>query len=347
MKLLFMGSIPTFRFDEQREVSEQEVPFTHACQDMGFQAARNGHTVLLANEHPSGADMYVAKGIAEFAAENPDKQVAVEVNRPEGSELIFSDLPENISVERRFHAELDRTVYGHGTLIPCLAALDASDVLVAAGGKLTVRLMGNIAADRDKAVLAIPTFGGSSAELYDRLKYLYKSAFKEQLSDLSVLQSVWTPDAGERTIALAETLAAKGGDTSAHSYFVSYTWDESHVADHIEVLLQRNRRAVNRDESIFAAGADLSDVVKSLIQESDTFIGLWSERFKKSTWCPHELEYALNRMSNGLRPHRVILITLDDTEPPIRFVGKLRLPGADREQRDLSIRRLVEEETDS
>ena len=36
MKLLFMGSIPTFRFDEEREVSEQEAPFTQACKDMGF-----------------------------------------------------------------------------------------------------------------------------------------------------------------------------------------------------------------------------------------------------------------------------------------------------------------------
>lgn len=348
MKLLFMGSLPTLNREESREISEQEQPFITACEDMGAAAARRGHTVLIADDHQASADKHVVQGIVRYATENPNEKAHIEINRPEGVyELVYDDLPKNVFVTRTFHTELDRSKHGTGTLIPNLAALDASDVLITIGGKLTARLMGNLAADREKSVLAIPAFGGSSAELYGRLRFLYKSALKEHLEDLAVLQSLWAPDSGDRILDLAEALASNDVEAPPHSYFVSYTWDESHFADHVEVLLQRNKRAVNRDESIFRAGADLSDVVKSLIQESDTFVGLWSEQFNKSTWCPHELEYALDRNAKGLKPSRVIIVTLDDTEAPIRFTGKLRLAGNDRERRELSILRLIKEEADS
>jgi hypothetical protein len=124
-------------------------------------------------------------------------------------------------------------------------------------------------------------------------------------------------------------------------------WEDSEYADHVEVLLHRFRRAINRDESLIGAGFDLSDVVKSLINESDTFIALYNERFSKSTWCPQELEYARNRQAKGLKPRRVILLMLDETEPPIRFTNLLRQSGRDRMQRELCIRRLIEEEHDT
>ena len=346
MKILFMGSIPTFEREDARDVLDQESPFVRACDDMGYAAARRGHTVLISDNHVSSADLYVAKGVSRFAAENSHQEAYIEINRPEGSEITHDDLPKNVLIKRFFHSSMDSSKHGTG-LLPNLAAMDACDTFIAIGGKLTVRLMGNIAADRDKGVLAIPAFGGSSAELFDRLKFLYRSASKERPEDLAVLHSVWLPESGEKILDLAEALATQSTKPQHHSYFISYTWNESALADHIEVLLQRNQRIVNRDESIFRAGVDLSDVVKSLIQQSDTFIALWSERFKSSTWCPQELEYALNRQSKGLKPERVILLSLDDTEAPIRFTGKLHLPGDSREKRDLSMRRLIEEESDA
>ncbi len=343
MKLLFMGSIPTYDRDDVRDVIEQESPFVRACKDMGYVAASRGHTVMVADNHVSSADLYVAQGVAKFAVENPEKNLQIEINRPERSQLTHADLPKNVGVRRFFHSAMEDSKHGTG-LLPNLAALDACDMMITIGGKLTVRLMGNIAADRDKGFLAIPAFGGSSAELYERLKYTYRTALKDRPQDLAVIHSVWLPDSAEKIIDLAEALSNQDTVTQRHSYFISYTWDESALADHVEVLLQRNERSVNRDESIFQAGVDLEDVVKSLIQQSDTFVALWSERFRKSTWCPNELAYAMDRQAKGLKPERVVLLTMDDTEVPIRSTGKLRLRGDDREKRELSVKRLIEEE---
>ena len=342
MKILIMGSIPTYERDEIRELSPQEEPFVSACKDLGFAATSQGHSVLLADDHPCSADLYVMQGVQRFASSNPDKQVDIYTHRAAGSEMIFDTVPSNLKIHRQFHPDFDKQ--GTGTLIPNLGALQACDVMILIGGKLTVKLMGNIAADRDKGIVAIPSFGGTSLELFDKLKYLYKNALKDRFEDLSVLQSVWLEDSADKIIDLAEVFAGEESEAPPHSYFISYTWDDSPITDHVEVLLRRNRRAVNRDESIFRAGADLSDVVKSLICESDTFIGLWGEKFKNSTWCPHELEYALDKKTKGLKPSRIVLLVLDDTEPPIRFTGNLRLNGKDRDKRDLSIRRLIEEE---
>lgn len=339
-----MGSLPTYQRPEKRELTSSELPFARACEDMGIAAVRRGHTILVADDHLSSADRYVVRGVARYAEENPSRQIQIELNRPEGRDLRHTGLPANVAVKQIFHQELERSVQGTGTLIPNLAALDASDVLLTVGGKLTVQLMGNIAAHREKGVLAIPAFGGTSAELFERLRYLYKSEFRDRLHALSVLQSPWSEDSGERTVALAEALQNHHGANPTHSYFLSYSWKESEAADHVEVLLQRSQRIVNRDESLFSAGIDLSDIVKSLIQESDTFVGLWSQRYAQSTWCPQELEYALNRQGQGEKPRRVLLVMLDDEEAPIRLTGKLRMPGKTRETRELSIRRILEGE---
>ena len=315
-----------------------------ACEDIGFAAASRGHTILIADNHSASIDFYIARGACRFASENPNSTVRIEINRPEGSNWNWDSLPSNVDIDEHYYTELDRAQHGTGTLIPNLAALDSSDILISIGGRLTAKLMGNIAADRDKPVLAIPAFGGTSAELYDRLKYLYKSSLEGVKKDFSAIQTVWGSCSAGSIINVAEALANRKRIISPSSYFISYTWAESEYADHVEVLLHRKNRAVNRDESIFEAGSDLSDVVKSLIQESDTFIGLWSAKYEKSTWCPQELEYAMNCMTKGEKPSRVVLICLDDTEPPIRFTGKLRLQGNAREHRDLSIRKLIEEE---
>jgi hypothetical protein len=337
-----MGSIPTFLWKETRELSEQEKPFARACEDMGFVAASRGHTILLSSDHRASTDYHVMQGVLQFASQQQDKAAHILMNRPEGSALIYDNVPANVVIQRKFHPEMEHVM--HGTLIPCVAALDASDILVIVGGRLTTKLIGHIAADRGKALLAIPSFGGISAELYESMKYWYKNALQDQFEDLSLLRSVWSDDSAEKIINLAEALASDQKSIPAHSYFISYVWEDSAFADHVEVLLRRHKRVVNRDESIFRAGSNLSDVVQSLINESDTFVALWNDKFKNSPWCPNELAYALERQHRGLTPTRVILLALDDTQPPIQFTGKLWSAGQDRTQRELAFRKLVEEE---
>jgi hypothetical protein len=81
-----------------------------------------------------------------------------------------------------------------------------------------------------------------------------------------------------------------------------------------------------------------------MIQQADTFVALWNEQYAQSTWCPNELEYARNRQAKGQKPSRIVLLTLDETDVPIRFIDNLRLSGQDRGQRELAIHRLLKEE---
>jgi hypothetical protein len=347
MKIMFMGSIPTYEASgvepsPPRELTEQERPFAQACEEMGYAAAARRHAVLIAADHPATADYYVMRGVLRYAGEHRDEAVEVRITRPETARRIYDDLPANIRVIYKVHPEFDTVL--HGTLIPNLAALENADVLITAGGRLSVKLMGQIAADKEKPVLALPSFGGTSVEIYESLKWFYRGELKDHFSDLSFLRSAWRDGSAAKVLDLAEALSRDRGGGPAHSYFISYVWANSSFADHVEVLLQRFKRAVNRDESIFGAGVDLSDVVRSLIDESDTFIGLWDAKYPESTWCPQELAYAIKRASRKLKPRRVVLIMLDQTEPPLQFFTKIRLDGRERGLRELAVRKLVEEE---
>ncbi len=172
MKILFMGSIPTFERTETRELTEAEQPFARACEQMGYAAAARQHTILISDNHPSSADYHVLNGILKFIAEAPERTAQLLVNRPQGSELVFDRLPQSVVVSYRFHPDVERV--WHGTLIPNLAALEACDVMITLGGRLTVKLMGHLAADRERPVLAIPSFGGRSSEIFESLKFTYR-----------------------------------------------------------------------------------------------------------------------------------------------------------------------------
>jgi hypothetical protein len=205
MKILFMGSIPTFERTETREISDQEKPFARACEQMGYVAASRQHMILISDNHPSSADFHVMNGVLRYIGEAPDRVAQVLVNRVEGSELIFDRLSANVKVSRRFHPDIGHVL--HGTLIPNLDALNISDVLVTLGGRLTVKIMGQLAADKEKPVLSIPSFGGTSVEIYESLKFINRGLLKDRFHDLLLLKCLWRDEFAEMTVDLAEALA--------------------------------------------------------------------------------------------------------------------------------------------
>ncbi len=56
MKIFFMGSIPTYKWSEDRELSEQELPFARAARDLGYEAAKRGHALIVNDDHPASVD---------------------------------------------------------------------------------------------------------------------------------------------------------------------------------------------------------------------------------------------------------------------------------------------------
>ncbi|MBD3306832.1 TIR domain-containing protein, partial [candidate division KSB3 bacterium] len=133
-------------------------------------------------------------------------------------------------------------------------------------------------------------------------------------------------------------------ETEPHTYFLSYSWKNSEAADHLELALSRQQRPVLRDETSIAAGGRVSTSVEQMIQQADTFVALWSAHYAQSDWCPNELAYARNRQASGQKPSRIVLIALDQTDVPIRFIDTLRLDGQERGQRELAVQRLVQQE---
>ena len=129
-----------------------------------------------------------------------------------------------------------------------------------------------------------------------------------------------------------------------HSYFLSYCWENSDVADHIEVLLHRSPRQVYRDESHVKSGDQISSSIKNAIDSSETFVALWSVDYKGSSWCPHELEYALDRLHRK-QLKRVIIVQIDDTEQSsMRVSNRLQLLGKTRDNRCSAVLKMINEE---
>ena len=132
-----------------------------------------------------------------------------------------------------------------------------------------------------------------------------------------------------------------------HLYFISYSWTDFAAADHVELLLLREERRVNRDETDIRAGGGLTKSIRALISESDTFLALISENYVKSRWCPDELSLALERKESGLRPYRIVPLRLDLSEGdglPIDLEEVLCLDATSRLHRSSAIARVISEE---
>ena len=133
------------------------------------------------------------------------------------------------------------------------------------------------------------------------------------------------------------------------SYFISYQHDDSAEADHIEVLLRRKPRPVWRDRVNIRASENIKERIRMGIDDTDTFLALWSTAYKGSESCQEELRAArarFQRKSSGLgdRPFRLVIISLDDTELHGYLTHELQLRGTTRTERWAAVERLTNEE---
>ncbi|MEY3788855.1 MAG: hypothetical protein RLZ75_3063 [Pseudomonadota bacterium] len=338
MKILFIGSIPDHKPETGQEATEKHEVLFSAARELGAEAARRNHTVLIGSDSENTIDYYVAQGVIDFCNRNTSEKRILEIHRPDDSKSPFDkDIPTNLAIERQYYHQDSSAP--HKWIVTHVRALDSCNCVIALGGGTSTRIVGNIAADRDKPIIAISSFGGTSTELYNRLQFIYKYKVKNS----SILARLWNKDSAEIVLALAESIT-ESTRKSPHLYFISYSWADSEKADHVEALLRRNGRNVLRDENNVKTGGSLSGAIESLIGQSDTFLALWSQSSSGSTWCPHELELALNLKSKNGKPSRIVICSLDDTATPMRFTDTLRSQGQDRTQRELIIRRLLSEE---
>jgi len=341
MKILFIGSIPGHQPQSgQTPLPEHDALFA-AARDLGEKAAERNHIVLIGSDSKNTIDYYIAQGVMDYCRKNAPEKRYIEVHRPNDSTSPYGEgTPENLEVIRQFYHEDSSNP--HKWIVTHVRALDSCDCVVTLGGGASTRIVGNIAADREMPIVAVSSFGGTSTELYDRLQYVYKYKVRENNLVQSIVRP-WTPDTSANVIAMAEAMT-EADRKAPHLYFLSYSWNDSSETDHVEALLRRNGRNVLRDENNVKTGGSLSGAIEALIKQSDTFIALWSNSYSRSTWCPQELEFAINESSKNKKPKRIVVCALDDTSTPIRITDTLRSQGQDRTLRELTIMRLLREE---
>jgi hypothetical protein len=343
MRLRIIGSIPGYDRSAPQEVSNSKhQPIINAARELGNAAAEASHRVLIGSRSPWTIDPYVMQGVESFCKEHRDRVAHIEVHRPEGDSPSFTTNVANLHFER--HAHHADPSSPHKWTVAHARTADVADVILAMGGSTNTRLVGHLAADRGKPVIAIPTFGGTAKELYDNVRYRLAGMHVEG-TDAITLLSGWNTGSARSIIKLAEMLLATSRLPSPHNYFLSYSWSDCAIADHIETLLRRQHRPVVRDETDLQAGRPISDGVKALIEECDTFLAIWSLSYAQSSWCPQELEHSIDLHHAGKKPTRIVLLVVGNDERPLRLTSDKYLPGADRNARELAMVRLIQEES--
>jgi len=328
MRLFFCGSL------QKKEDTEL---FNKAAFELGYNAAEKNHTILIGSTAKHTADYHIMKGAIKYCNENPNKTTQVEVHSPERSRPVYTEIPKNLKISKMFyHADPNSS-----WVIAHVRALDSCDLLITIGGGKNTRLIGHLSSEREIPTIAIPVFGGSSEDLFDKLKLVYKLKYNLD-KDIHYFTKSWSENSANDFMNIIDSFNKSEIQTNSHVYFLSYCWKDSHIADHIEALLRRHNKIVFRDESNLKAGKRLTNSVSALIEKADTVISVWSKKYADSTWCNNELEFSRNCKKN--RSKRIVLLRCDDYELPFHFNDILSYSGNDRFQRELSILKLIEEQ---
>ncbi len=180
MKLVFIGSTHwSPRYKEPRDF-----PFEQAAYEIGYCAARRGHTILVGSDREATFDRRVVEGARDCARNEPAKLVFVDVYYPErdcppyqGPDFKLSNLI------IRTDPQVQLTKEGSPNLIAHVAMLDVCDAVIALGGADNTFVACNIAANRKTPVFVVPSSGGSAQLLYDALRFSYATAEHRVLAD--------------------------------------------------------------------------------------------------------------------------------------------------------------------
>lgn len=198
MRILFVGSIPGHQPGTGQSPGPEHQELFNAAAQLGHAAAQRGHTILLGSESRNTVDSYVVDGVVRYCEENPSARLSLEIHRPRDGKKGYSKLPDNLEVTRhRYHADESDP---HKWIVSQVRALDVCDALITLGGETSTRVVGSIAADRSKPVIAIASFGGSSQDLFERVQYIYKDKLGSA-SSLMWLTEPWQEESATEIIA--------------------------------------------------------------------------------------------------------------------------------------------------
>ncbi|MEM7294253.1 MAG: toll/interleukin-1 receptor domain-containing protein [Pseudomonadota bacterium] len=341
MRVAIYGSLRTLESDCHKA-------FKRTCADLGIELARRGHIPLLHSEGEKTADHFVFRGLTEFARQangtgNTRSQPRAEIHRTTNARRIYQDedLIDIIEVpypddEKQAKETADKRIG------PRVGTIAASDVVVLIGGSTGTHKSGAFSRQLKKPVLAIPYLGGSALEFYSsemEKLYLADERISPKIGELSQPKGGCLDAAV--LVSMCQTLA------NLHTYFVSYSRENSHYADRLEVLLRRAHRRIRRDEHEVKLTKKIKEILLEGMARSDTFVCLWSRDAAVSDWCKWERKTALEMVQKGARLRRAVMILMDDTPLPKRWGKRLQLEAREIQQLDFAVHSLINDEAPS
>jgi predicted Rossmann-fold nucleotide-binding protein len=336
MKIFFVGSIPDNDWNRTAEVVEKKIAenelLWQAAAELGAEAAKRGHTIIVGSERQTTIDYYVIhNGLVPVAEANPNETYFVEVWRPNGKSRPFKNNKwSNVRIKYITKEILEKSQ--DLWLIAHHSAISSADIVIAIGGGTGTERAIFLAHEMGIPVLPIASFEGGAKKGYEEIR----SAIAKT-DNTSVLNSEWFSDNAKEIINLAEKIGH-------HSYFLSHSHDELTWCDLVHLALLKNSRTVFRDEDLLHAGVHVPKELEAAIQKAETFILLWSEKSAASKWCQDELKIALLNHNKGGCPRRIVLLLSDSTPIPDEISEFFQIAVESRKEKFTAIKTIVESE---
>lgn len=315
MKLFVIGG-PTVE-DTDPAYAEQRKLLRETMATIGREIAVRGHTLLVCSPFEGSADVDAIRGAATSTMAG---QAAIELHHPSGPQIAAAarDLRGSVAplrIDSILHPppanENDKEGRKHAWLLAQLAALEASHIVIAVGGRSNgpMSFLLPLAESQRRKILPLAFLGGAAGDCFERQRYVLADRLGAALSDLGDVAAVDRILEHVDTLCRANPVLAKPGHTP--KYFISYAKARPAEADFIETLLRRRECEVFRDERDFGAGQNVLQEIHSHIERADVFIAVWCREYACSPWCFDELELALERQKK--QASAIWLFCVDDT----------------------------------
>ena len=189
MKILIIGSL---HFSGSEKIAEQ---FKSACIEIGKTLARAGHTIVVGSDIQTSADRHVVEGVNTVRGKHtvmvygPDRDetpFAADRVRLRNINFVFSRRPGSWAANR-VHQIL------------------AADGVLIIGGKTGTAHIGYSAPLLGRPVVAVPSFGGTAADLWSEFLPDYQRVAKEH-EGFGNLREIWDKSSAQVVLTLIEAL---------------------------------------------------------------------------------------------------------------------------------------------
>ena len=317
MKVLVVGSVAADKaVPEYREELER---FSKASQEIGLSLVRSGHELVVCSPFPDSADFFVLKGASEGPQHGNHPVVHIfypAVRRvTEALASLKNQNPQAKFNEYACAGPMDpdsKESWKHAWLLAQLAAMEHADLVLILSGRSdgAMSFLLPLAEMRNKPILPFAFLGGLSTQILDKKLSFYRDRLGERFSLLLA------EEGADHAGSICDSIATRAKFIANPKFFVSYAKARPAEADFLEMILQRKKFTVFRDDGRFAAGVPVQSQITEYIDQSDVFLAVWCQQYACSPWCFDELEYALARERIGRLS--IWIVPVDETRivPP-------------------------------